>query len=85
MGNGVLVHDDFIKIPLWVKALQDHEANHAHSPNGLFSTVILLTTHVLAKVGRSQMRVVTVLSWELANTLIPSIPSLLINKYQVTF
>lgn len=84
LGNGVLVHEDFTEIPLWAKARRDHGANHAHRPSELFSAVIPPATRLLAKVG-SQMRTAVVLSWEPANTLVTSIPTLLINKYQVTF
>lgn len=61
-----LVHDDFITISLWVKALQDYGANQAQRPNGLLATVILLVIPVSAKVG-NQMRLAMVLSWEQAN------------------
>lgn len=56
-----LVHDDFIEISLWVKALQDYGVNQAQRPNGLLITVVLLVTPVLTKVG-SQMRTAKVLS-----------------------
>lgn len=56
-----LVHDDFIEISLWGKALQDYGVNQAQRPNGLLITVVLLVTPVLTKVG-SQMRTAKVLS-----------------------
>lgn len=74
-----LVHDDFIEISLWGKALQDYGVNQAQRPNGLLITVVLLVTPVLTKVG-SQMRTAKVLSWEQANAPVTSIPSLLVKN-----